>query len=163
MYADATEQTLSGMAVLVQRPRVTPGRRTAWRVLLGLLAVLLIASASFMRWNGDGDRGLCLHGQESCLGLSTPVQKLDDAVNAPPGGTVNGIASFVTSAGFATLLLALIVLLGLRRGAGAWFGGVITVVGAVILLIVAHDGGPGVVFALIGGILAIVAALLSRS
>jgi hypothetical protein len=163
VFADGPEQTLSGMAVFVQRPRVTPGRRAAWRVLLGLLAVLLIASASFMRWNGNGDRGLCLHGQDSCLGLSTPVQKLDDAVNAPSGGTVNGIASFVLSAGFATLLLALIVLLGLRRGAGAWFGGVITVVGAVILLIVPHDSGPGVVFALIGGILAIVAALLARS
>lgn len=163
VFAESSDQALSGTAVFVQRPRVTPGRRTAWRVLLGLLAVVLIASASFMRWNGDGDRGLCLHGQQSCLGLSTPVQKLDDAVNAPDGGTVNGIASFVTSAGFATLLLALIVLLGLRRGAGAWFGGVIAVVGALVLLIVPHDHGPGVVFLLIGGVLAIVAALLSRS
>ena len=162
VYADGGEQSLSGHAVFVQRPRVTPGRRTAWRVLLGLLAVLLIAGASFLRWNGAGRRGLCLHGQENCLGFSALVTKIDKAAGATDHGTLNGVASFVTSAGFATLVLALIVLLGLRRGAGAWFGGVVAAVGAVVVLIVAHEHGAGVWFALLGGLLAIVAALLVR-
>ena len=38
----------------------------------------------------------------------------------------------------------------------------VAAVGAVVVLIVAHDHGAGVWFALLGGLLAIVAALLVR-
>ena len=163
VFAEGAEQTLSGHAVFVQHPRVTRARVTGWRIVLGLLAVALIAGASFMKWAGDL-RGVCLHADSSCLRYDAfAATYLNVDVKPPDVSGLNGLIAFFGSAGFVTLVLALLVLLGLRRGTLAWFAGVLTAVYVVVLLILGDDAGAGLFVALVGSLLAVAAGLLTTA
>jgi hypothetical protein len=76
-------------------------------------------------------------------------------------GELTRLFSFVTSAGFVTLLLAAIVLLGIRTGGAAWFGGIATILVMILYLVISGDSGPGVWVIMLGGVLAIIAGLLA--
>jgi uncharacterized membrane protein YkgB len=86
---------------------------------------------------------------------------LDSDPGAPDAGQLTRAFSFVTSVGILTLLLAAIVLLGVRTGGAAWFGGIATILLLIVYLVIAGTSGPGVWVAMLGGVLAVVAGLLA--
>ncbi len=53
VYVDGAEQSLSGTAIFVQRPLLSRGAITGWRIALGLLAVALLALAGFAEWTSE--------------------------------------------------------------------------------------------------------------
>ena len=60
-----------------------------------------------------------------------------------------------------TIVLGVIVLLGLLRGAFAWVAGVLVVIFTVVLMLISDAGvGPGLWVALLGSLLAILAGVL---
>ena len=61
-----------------------------------------------------------------------------------------------------TILLGVIVLLGLLRGAFAWVAGVLGVIFTVVLMLISTAGvGPGLWVALLGSLLAILSGVLA--
>jgi hypothetical protein len=151
-------------ATFAQRPLLTPARVRTWRWLVTLLAALLLAGGAFMDWTADGLNAICAAGADGCLRYDVFAQRfLDVDPGVPQTGTLDGLFSFATSIGIPVLALAVVVLLGIRTGAAAWFGGVVSVLLIAGYLIVAGDAGLGLWAALAGGVLAIVGGLLAAS
>jgi hypothetical protein len=168
--SDRSTQTLP--ATFVQAPPppvVTEGRVLSWRWLIALVAAFLIAIGSFMAWTGDGANGICTSAADAtagqCLRYDVFAERFLDEpnVDAPSSGRFLGFFSFAASVGIVTLLVSLIVLLGVRTGAAAWFGGIVTILLLIVYLVIAGDSGAGVWVAMLGGVLAIVAGLLATT
>jgi uncharacterized membrane protein YkgB len=162
IVAEGDHESRSVAAAFAQAPLVTPTRVRSWRWLIALAAALLIAIGSFMSWTDDGLKGICTNGADNCLRYDVFAQRyLDSDPGAPDAGQLTRAFSFVTSVGILTLLLAAIVLLGVRTGGAAWFGGIATILLLIVYLVIAGTSGPGVWVAMLGGVLAVVAGLLA--
>jgi hypothetical protein len=162
IVAEGDRDSRSLQATFVQTPTITEGRVRSWRWLLALAAALLIAAGSFMAWTGDGLNGICLHGDGDCLRYDTFAERfLDLDAGSVDAGSLDRLFSFATSVGIITLLLAAIVLLGIRSGGAAWFGGIATILFLVVYLAIAGESGPGVWVAMLGGVLAVASGLLT--
>jgi hypothetical protein len=160
--AEGDRDKRSLQATFVQKPVITEGRVRSWRWLLALVAALLIAAGSFMAWTSDGLNGICLHGAGDCLRYDMFAQRfLDLDAGDVDAGSLDRLFSFATSVGILTLLLAAIVLLGIRSGGAAWFGGIATILLLIVYLAIAGTSGAGVWVAMLGGVLAVVAGLLT--
>ena len=162
ILAEGDHETRSLAAAFVQEPVVTEGRVRSWSWLLALIAALLLGVGSFMAWTGDGLDGLCVGGSGDCLRYDVFAQRfLESDPGTVDAGSLDGLFSFVTSVGILTLLLGVIVLFGIRTGAAAWFGGVVSILLLIVYLVVAGDSGAGVWVAMLGGVLAVAAGLLA--
>jgi hypothetical protein len=164
VFVDAPGQTLSGNVTFVQRPRATASRLTLWRVLAALLASALLIASAFMDWTDTALQGVCLHAAEDCLRYNVFAENFLGFSNVDfvKAGDLTRLASFATSAGLVTIVLGVIVLLGLLRGAFAWVAGVLGVIFTVVLMLISDAGvGPGLWVALLGSLLAILAAVLA--
>lgn len=134
------------------------------RVALTLLATTLLIAGSFASWVDDGGTGLtgvCAEGTPSgCLDYADTVVAVtgDDLVGAAPTD-LPGIAYFVASAGFLTILLGVVALAGLRDGRSAWLAGIAAVIMLTVLAVQA-DAAGGIAIPMLGGVLAIVAGFL---
>ena len=163
IHARGAEQVLSGGATFVQRPSVTTGHLVAWRVALGLLASLLFVIAAFLPWLDD-QRGQCTSGanDEPCLRYDVFLRELAGRGSAGVHDldSFTGVVNVVASAGTLAIVLAVLVLLGLRTGAFAWFAGFVGVV-AMIVLLALGAAGAGVWLALLAGLLAIASGILA--
>ncbi len=162
ILAEGEQETRSLSATFTQAPVITEGRVRSWRWLLALAAALLIAAGSFMAWTSDGLNGICLQGSSDCLRYDVFAERF---LNVDPGsvdaGSLDRLFSFATSVGILTLLLAAIVLLGVRTGGAAWFGGIATILLLIVYMAITGESGPGVWVAMVGGVLAVVAGLLA--
>ena len=164
MFVDAPGQTLSGNVSFVQRPRATAGRLTLWRVLAALLGAALLIASAFMDWTDTALQGVCLQAAEDCLRYNVFAENFlgFSSVDFVDAGDLTRLASFATSAGLVTILLGVIVLLGLLRGAFAWVAGVLGVIFTVVLMLISTAGvGPGLWVALLGSLLAILSGVLT--
>ncbi len=165
IHAYGSRDTRAATVSFVQRPLVTPRRVTGVRVLLTLLASGMLIAGSFMAWTADGLTALCVGGPDACLRYDAFLDRNPDLgldIGAPSGlGGLENLFSFGTSLGIVTLLLGLIVLLGVRRGGAAWFGGIVSILYLVGYLIVGGDSGAGVWVALLGGVLAVVSGIMA--
>ena len=162
IHARGAEQVLSGGATFVQRPSVTTGHLVAWRVALGLLASLLFVIAAFLPWLDDL-RGQCTSGtDDECLRYDVFLRELAGRENAGVHDldAFTDVVNVVASAGTLAIVLAVLVLLGLRTGAFAWFAGFVGVV-AMIVLLALGAAGAGVWLALLAGLLAIASGILA--
>jgi hypothetical protein len=162
VYAAGAEQTLSGSAAFVQRPAQTTRHRVTWRIVLGLLASALLVIAAFLPWL-DTASGQCTSGaaDEDCLRYDVFLTELADRTTLNQDvDPFTGIVNVLASAGTGAILLALLVLLGLRTGALAWFAGLMAVVGAIVFLALGADGA-GVWLVLLAGFLAIASGILA--
>ena len=160
--AQGEQDTRSLQATFAQAPRITEGRVRSWRWLLALAAALLIAAGSFMSWTGDGLNGICVQGAGECLRYDAFAERfLELDAGSVDAGSLDRLFSFATSIGILTLLLAAIVLLGIRTGGAAWFGGIATILLLIVYLAIAGESGAGVWVAMLGGVLAVVAGLLT--
>ena len=163
VFVDAPGQTLSGNVSFVQRPRATAGRLTLWRVLAALLASALLIASAFMDWTDTDLQGVCLEAAEDCLRYDVFAESFlgFSSVDFVSAGDLTRLASFATSAGLVTIVLGVLVLLGLLRGAFAWVAGVLGVIFTVVLMLISDAGvGPGLWVALLGSLLAILAGVL---
>jgi hypothetical protein len=162
ILAEADQETRSVSATFAQAPVITEGRVRSWRWLLALAGALLIAAGSFMAWTGDGLNGICLRGPDDCLRYDVFAERfLDLDAGSVDAGSLDRLFSFATSVGILTLLVAAIVLLGIRTGGAAWFGGILTILLLIVYLAVAGESGAGVWVAMLGGVLAVAAGLLA--
>jgi hypothetical protein len=162
ILAEGDEDTRSLQANFTQTPTITESKVRSWRWLLALVAALLIAAGSFMAWTSDGLNGICLHGATDCLRYDTFADRyLDLDAGSVDAGSLDRLFSFATSVGILTLLLAAIVLLGIRSGGAAWFGGIATILLLIVYLVIAGDSGAGVWVAMLGAVLAVAAGLLA--
>ena len=73
---------------------------------------------------------------------------------------VRGLVNVLASAGTGAIILAVLVLLGLRTGALAWFAGLVGVATAIVFLVLGATGA-GVWLLLLAGILAIASGVLA--
>lgn len=164
IVAQADHESRSAAAAFAQAPVVTAGRVRSWRWLLALAAALLLAVGSFMAWTDDGLAGICVGGADNCLRYDVFAQRyLDVDPGVPSTGSLDGLFSFATSVGILTLLLAAVVLLGVRTGGAAWFGGIVSILLLIVYLVIAGESGAGVWVAMLGGVLAVTAGLLATA
>ena len=162
ILAEGDQETRSLAATFAQAPVITEGRVRSWRWLLALTAALLIAAGSFMAWTSDGLNGICLQGTGDCLRYDVFAERfLDLDAGSVDAGSLDRLFSFATSVGILTLLLAAIVLLGIRSGGAAWFGGIVSILLLIVYLAIAGESGPGVWAVMLGGVLAVAAGLLA--
>lgn len=164
VFVDAPGETLSGTVSFVQRPRATAGRLTLWRVLAALLASALLIASAFMDWTDTALQGVCLEAADDCLRYDVFAENFlgFSDVEFVDAGDLTRLASFATSAGLVPIVLGVVVLLGLLRGAFAWVAGVLGVLFTVVLMLISDAGvGPGLWVALLGSLLAIVAGVLA--
>jgi hypothetical protein len=162
ILAEGDQETRSLAATFAQAPVITEGRVRSWRWLLALAAAVLIAIGSFMGWTSDGLNAICTQGAGDCLRYDAFAERfLDVDPGSVDAGSLDRLFSFATSVGILTLLLAAIVLLGIRTGGAAWFGGIATILLLILYLAVAGESGPGVWVAMFGEVLAVAAGLLA--
>jgi hypothetical protein len=163
VIAHGAEQSLSGTALLVQRAPVARRRNLVpWRVAFGLVSTALLVIAAFLPWL-DTARGQCTSGaaDEDCLRYDVFLTRLADRPTANhevEGFT--GLVNVVASAGTGAILLAVLVLLGLRTGALAWFAGLVAVAAAIVFAALGATGA-GVWMMLLAGLLAIASGILA--
>jgi hypothetical protein len=164
VHAAGAEQSLSGTAVFVQRPAVTRRDLVTWRIVLGLLATALLVVAAFLPWYEDF-RGQCTSGatDERCLRYDVFLNELANRTTFNQDyGSFTSVVNVVASAGTVAILLAVLMLLGLRTGALAWFAGLVAVAGGVVLLALGAVG-VGVWLVLLAGLLAIASGILATA
>jgi hypothetical protein len=163
VVAHGAEQSLSGSALLVQpAPVVRERNLVPWRVGLGIAAALLFVLAAFSRWLDDFT-GQCTSGasDEQCLRYDVFLTELANrGTDNQDLGSLTGIVNVLASAGTGAILLAVLVLLGLRTGALAWFAGLVGIVVAIVFLALGATGA-GVWLVLLAGILALVSGILA--
>jgi hypothetical protein len=164
VIAQGAEQSLSGHALFVQRAREVRERNLVpWRIGLGLAAGLLFVLAAFSPWLDDFT-GQCTAGGEDelCMRYDVFLRELADR----PGfqnqeiEPITGVVNVLASAGTGAIVLAVLVLLGLRTGALAWFAGLVGVAAAVVFLALGATGA-GVWLLLLAGLLAIGSGILA--
>src|SRR5262249_47341350 len=117
LVAEGAHETRSLAASFAQSATLADGRVRSWRWLAALAAALVIAAGSARAWTGDGLHGLCLHGNSNCLRYDVFAhQFLNRDVHSIDAGSLDGLFSFAASVGIVSLLLAAVVLLGIRTG-----------------------------------------------
>jgi hypothetical protein len=164
VIAQGAEQSLSGSATFVQRAReVREINLVPWRIGLGVAAAVLFVIAAFSPWLDDFT-GQCTSGgaDEQCMRYDVFLRELADRPgfqNQDIEG-VRGLVNVLASAGTGALLLAVLVLLGLRTGALAWFAGLVGVATAIVFLALGA-AGVGVWLLLLAGVLAIASGVLA--
>ena len=163
VIAQGAEQSLSGNAALVQ-PGAVPRTRNlvGWRIGLGLLAAALLVLAAFLPWL-DSAAGQCTSGavDEDCLRYDVFLTELANHTTVNRDlDSFTGIVNVLASAGTGAILLAVLVLLGLRTGALAWFAGLVAVVAAIVFLALGATGA-GVWIMLLAGLLAVASGVLA--
>jgi hypothetical protein len=163
VIAQGAEQSLSGHATFVQPAAAVRTRSlVGWRIALGLLAAGLMVLAAFLPWL-DTARGQCTSGavDEDCLRYDVFLNQLADRTTLNQDvGSFTGIVNVLASAGTGAIVLAVLVLLGLRTGALAWFAGLAAVVAAIVFLALGASGA-GVWLMLLAGLLAIASGVLA--
>jgi hypothetical protein len=165
VYLDGGQQPLAGTALFQQLPSVTRSRLTLWRVLLTLLAVGLLAIASFAHWT-SAETGLCTDGPDTCLRYDTYLENhLQQEVASPEDlGGFTRLFNFVTSLGILTLFAAGLILLGALTGRLAWFGGLFALAVLAVFAFTADGSlGAGVWLGLLGAAAALAAAILATA
>ena len=154
--------TAQATGSFVQTPAPTPilhrrGGQLGLRLLLTVLAALLMIGGSFATWTTEG-KGFCRHNSpDGCLDYQEVVQKVaSHSVGSPPTGAL----WVVGSAGFVTIVLGALALLGLRKGRSTWLAGILGV--AFLVVIAVRVGGvhAGLAIPFLGAVLAIVAGFL---
>jgi hypothetical protein len=164
VIAQGAEQSLSGSATFVQRAREVRERNLVpWRIGLGVGAALLFVLAAFSPWLDDFT-GQCTSGadDEQCMRYDVFLRELADR----PGfqnqdvEPVTSLVNVLASAGTGAIVLAVLVLLGLRTGGLAWFAGLVGVATAIVFLVLGA-GGAGVWLLLLAGALAIASGVLA--
>jgi len=156
--AAADGATAQATGVFVQPAAEKPvlkrrGGQLALRLLLTLLAALLLIGGSWATWAGDY-KGFCQHSSsESCLDASKWIPKVG---GEPP----SGVAKVVSSAGFVTIVLGALAVLGLRKGRSTWLAGVLGIALLVLVGVEVHHINAGFAVPFLGAILALVAGFL---
>lgn len=131
---------------------------------LTLLAATLLISGSFAHWiedGGTGLRGVCADGTPSgCLDYADSVLAItgSDLAGEVPAA-LPGIAYFVSSLGFLTILMGIVALAGMRSGISAWAAGVVALI-VLIVLAVQADAAGGIWIPILGALVTIVAGFL---
>jgi hypothetical protein len=133
-----------------------------WRVGTGLTATALLVIAAFLPWL-DTARGQCTSGatDEDCLRYDVFLTRLADRPTANhevEGFT--GLVNVLASAGTGAIVLAVLVLLGLRTGALAWFAGIVAVAAAIVFAALGATAA-GVWMMLLAGLLAVASGILA--
>lgn len=176
VYAKGGEQALAGTASFVQLPVVqrpvvqwppiTGDRLVRWRIAVTLLAAAMLIGGSFMNWS-DGLKGVCVEQDPSvCLRADYYLNLVAPDVISPAGSNFPAVLNLVTSLGFLTIVLGVLVLLGIRTGTGAWPVGAVAVVALVVFLFTLRGqagSGAGAWVVLLGGILAMAAGALKTA
>jgi hypothetical protein len=134
------------------------------RVALTLLAATLLIAGSFAHWvddRGTGLIGVCAHGTPSgCLDYADSVVAITGSdLAGQPADDLPGIAYFVSSLGFLTILMGVVALAGVRRGNSAWAAGIVALI-VLIVLAVQADAAGGIWIPILGALIAIVAGFL---
>lgn len=161
--AEAGEDLQAHSAVFVQMPLLTPFRAALLRAALGLLAAGLLVLAALLPWSGDRI-ALCVAGPD-CLGYQAFAKAYLGGAEIPDAGDIGSLQAVfevLTSFGAVILALAAAVLLGLRTGALTWRAGMIAILGTIVLVILDRDLQAGPLAALLGGTLAVLAAVIPR-
>jgi zinc-ribbon domain len=154
--------TAQATGSFVQTPAETPilhrrGGQLGLRLLLTLLAAALLIGGSFATWTDEG-KGFCRHRTgEGCLDYQEVVQKVASKdVGSPP----NDALFVVGSAGFVTIVLGVMALLGLRKGRSTWLAGILALAFVIVIAVRVHGVHAGLALPCLGSILAIVAGFL---
>jgi hypothetical protein len=133
-----------------------------WRIALGLLSAGLLVFAAFLPWL-ETARGQCTSGavDEDCLRYDVFLNELANRTTLNQDvGSFTGIVNVLASAGTGAIVLAVLVLLGLRTGALAWFAGLAAVVAAIVFHALGASGA-GVSLLLLAGLLATASGVLA--
>jgi len=159
--------TAQATGSFVQTPAETPilhrrGGQLGLRLLLTLLAAALLIGGSFAAWaNGSNSKALCRHqSPDDCLNYAYTINKI--AGTSVTHDATEGHRKafyFVASAGFVTIVLGVLALLGLRKGRSTWLAGILALAFLIVIAVrIGHGGGLAIPF--VGAILAIVAGFL---
>jgi hypothetical protein len=143
-------------------PVVRERNLVPWRIGLGLAAAGLFVLAAFLPWLDDFT-GQCTTGasDESCLRYDVFLEELANrSTDNQDLGSFTSVVNVLASAGTGAIVLAVLVLLGLRTGALAWFAGLLGIAGAIVLLVLGASSA-GVWMLLLAGILALVSGILA--
>jgi hypothetical protein len=110
---------------------------------------------------GTALTGVCVNGSvNGCLDYEDTIDTIAQADIVPdPRKDLPAIVYFVGSAGFLTILLAVVALAGVRSGHSTWVAGVVALV-ALIVLAVQADALSGIAIPMLGAVLAIVAGFV---
>jgi zinc-ribbon domain len=158
--------TAQATGSFVQTPAETPilhrrGGQLGLRLLLTLLASLLLIGGSFVTWTNDS-KALCRdRSPNGCLNYAYTLNKI--AGKSVTHDAREGHAKafyFVASAGFVTIVLGVMTLLGLRKGRSTWLAGILALAFLIVIAVRAKDVHAGLALPFLGSILAIIAGFL---
>jgi hypothetical protein len=163
IVAEGGRERVERQATFIQEPVVERSHRFEWRVGLTLLSAFLLIVGSLLKWDSDGDKGLCTQGASNCLTFDHYLDKAGIATVDPlnPDHLVR-LISAVTSIGILAVILGVLVLLGARKGGLTWFAGCLAILLAIVMFATLGAGGIGVWFVLLGGACAVAAGALAR-
>jgi hypothetical protein len=150
-------------ATFIQEPAPVRSYRVPWRIGLTLLGALLLFVGALLSWDDAGDAGLCANGYGACLsfdeylkqaGIASPAQLHPE--------TARRLVAAVTSLGLVPVVLAVLTLVGARRGGLTWIAGCVAILFAIAMIATLHGAAIGVWVVLLGGVAAVAAGALAR-
>jgi hypothetical protein len=161
--AEGARERAERPATFIQEPVVERSHQSEWRIGLTLLSAFLLIVGALLKWDSDGDKGLCTNGASNCLTFDVYLDKAGIAQVDPLNpDNLQRLISAVTSVGILAVILGVLVLLGARKGGLTWFAGFLAVLLAIVMLATLGTGGIGVWFVLLGGACALGAGALAR-